>query len=311
MLGKRGIVALIIIGFLLLSSLAEAYSPNMLPQHTLPIKNSKFSKKISYIMGLERTAYSINHNPVVYYTHDFHGSIVHESSNIAGINEYYTAYGDPVWYKQATTPFQYNSARYDSHSGIIYFGNKEYIPKLKIFISGERDDLLNKYKYVDENPIMKANAMGHNALSFLERMIKGEPIWKVAGFMYAVYFFTSTSFCIVSYTIRYIYKTYRLRQITRQSIAKAEDILADKDNTEARKIAKFSAYDVIDKKKISVPIRDIPLEYEKWRVASRLKLVDAISDDKFIEKIRQKWTDEEAEIVSTPPKKEKIFLRKK
>jgi len=62
-------------------------------------------------------------------------------------------------------PFQYNGERMDANTALQYLRTRFYNPETKRFINQDTYNLLNKFGYVDGNPIMGIDPSGHNAVS--------------------------------------------------------------------------------------------------------------------------------------------------
>jgi len=62
-------------------------------------------------------------------------------------------------------PFQYNGERTDANTALQYLRARFYNPEIKRFINQDTYSLLNKFGYVDGNPVMKTDPSGHNPVS--------------------------------------------------------------------------------------------------------------------------------------------------
>ncbi|WNE40180.1 MAG: hypothetical protein GBAus27B_000247 [Mycoplasmataceae bacterium] len=81
------------------------------------------------------------------------------------LNQYeYDAYGKIKESSFSATisdnPFKYTKEYYDEESGLIYLRARYYNPKIKRFNSRDKSDLINRYNYVNGNPIMNIDPSG-------------------------------------------------------------------------------------------------------------------------------------------------------
>ncbi|WP_257455606.1 RHS repeat domain-containing protein [Archangium lipolyticum] len=59
-----------------------------------------------------------------------------------------------------SNPFEYTSEYTDGETGLIYLRTRYYDPAIKRFISRDKNQLFNRYNYVDSNPVMFADPSG-------------------------------------------------------------------------------------------------------------------------------------------------------
>jgi len=58
--------------------------------------------------------------------------------------------------------FQYNGERYDNNTALQYLRARFYNPESKRFVNQDTYDLLNRFGYVDSNPVMGTDPTGHD-----------------------------------------------------------------------------------------------------------------------------------------------------
>ena len=62
-------------------------------------------------------------------------------------------------------PFQYNGERFDNNTALQYLRARFYNPEIKRFVNQDSYSLLNRFAYVDANPVMITDPTGHNAFN--------------------------------------------------------------------------------------------------------------------------------------------------
>jgi RHS repeat-associated protein len=167
--GIGSIIIIVMLSSLLTSSWVEA-QPILF--FSSPIKLSaninRAAQAISYVLGIERIAYTKNDDTLSFYVQDLRGSVIKVSKvEDTGIDYRYQAYGETKSTAPSVNFFQYNDEPYDAHTHLLYLRARFYYPALKIFVNQDSDDLINKYSFVNGNPIMKKDYSGHYARQFL------------------------------------------------------------------------------------------------------------------------------------------------
>jgi RHS repeat-associated protein len=121
-------------------------------------------------------------NGVAYYHHDLKGSprlATDASGNMA--NQYdYSAYGVPIFERETVAnDISFHGARVDDESGLVYMNARYYDPTLAQFISSDSivpnvtdPQSLNRYAYVQNDPINYSDPSGHMPASWRVQLKK-------------------------------------------------------------------------------------------------------------------------------------------
>ena len=68
--------------------------------------------------------------------------------------------------------FQYNGERFDNNTSLQYLRARFYNPETKRFINQDSYDLLNRFGYVNSNPVINSDPTGNDTLSDLTDLYK-------------------------------------------------------------------------------------------------------------------------------------------
>ena len=139
-----------------------------------PIVN-KYNIKIgivTYISNDQIFSRQIDNNNLQSYITDAKGSTLklNNSDNKNDTAYNYDAYGKPInvitnKIKQSIpNSFQYNGERFDNNTNLQYLRARFYNPETKRFLNQDSYDLLNRFGYVNGNPIMGVDPSGHDSI---------------------------------------------------------------------------------------------------------------------------------------------------
>jgi len=124
----------------------------------------------TYINNGQMLARQIDNNNLQNYVSDVKGSVLKLNSADKSQNQTYSyaAYGKPIanitkanFALNVSNPFQYNGERYDNNTNLQYLRARFYNPENKRFINQDAYNLLNRFGYVNSNPVMGADPTGH------------------------------------------------------------------------------------------------------------------------------------------------------
>jgi len=127
-------------------------------------------KTATYANNGQMLARQIDNNNLQSYINDAKGSVLKLNSADKTNNQTYSydAYGKPVanivkpnLALNVINSFQYNGERFDNNTGLQYLRARFYKPETKRFLNQDSYDLLNKFGYVDGNPVMGIDPSGH------------------------------------------------------------------------------------------------------------------------------------------------------
>jgi len=145
--------------------------------HNFGHNNVEQTTTVTYISNGQMLSRQIGNNNLQSYISDTKGSVLKLNSNDIEQNQTYSygAYGKLIASKikrahaasinSIINPFLYNNERYDGDTELQYLRARFYNPDIKRFINQDSYDLLNKFNYVDGNPVMAADPNGHQASS--------------------------------------------------------------------------------------------------------------------------------------------------
>jgi len=135
----------------------------------------------TYINNGQMLARQIDNNNLQNYISDTKGSVLKLNSVNKLQNQTYSydAYGKPI--TDATksnsvlnviNSFQYNGERFDNNTALQYLRARFYNVDTKRFINQDSYDLLNKFGYVNGNPVMSTDPSGHVNLNETLKLVE-------------------------------------------------------------------------------------------------------------------------------------------
>jgi len=128
---------------------------------------------VTYINQGQMISRQIDDNNLQNYTSDAKGSVLKLNSLDKSQDQLYSydAYGKPIINKEksnptlnVSNPFQYNGERFDNNTNLQYLRARFYNPETKRFINQDTYDLLNRLGYVNGNPVIYSDPMGHDTV---------------------------------------------------------------------------------------------------------------------------------------------------
>jgi len=140
-------------------------------------KNNKVEiNTATYISQNQILARQVDNNKIQNYINDAKGSVLKlnngDNTNVESYS--YDAYGNTISVvasllqesrfavrKSILNSFMYNGERFDVNTGLQYLSARFYNPIIKRFISEDDYNLLNRFNYVNANPIMEIDPTGH------------------------------------------------------------------------------------------------------------------------------------------------------
>ena len=150
----------------------------------------------TYVNNGQMLARQIDNNNLQNYVNDAKGSVLKLNSADKSQNQTYSydAYGNIINDRPALTqktstitnpgitqsldaqrnnltstiinPFQYNGERTDSNTALQYLRARFYNSETKRFLNQDSYDFLNRFGYVDGNPVMEIDPTGHDAADY-------------------------------------------------------------------------------------------------------------------------------------------------
>jgi len=130
----------------------------------------------TYINNGQMLARQIDNNNLQSYVTDAKGLVLKLNSADKSQDQIYSydAYGKPIAITKVTSAlnvinsFQYNDERFDNNTNLQYLRARFYNPETKRFINQDTYDLLNKFNYVDANPVINIDPTGNNKFEYLK-----------------------------------------------------------------------------------------------------------------------------------------------
>ena len=143
----------------------------------LKTKTNNFASTVdtaTYINNGQMLARQIDNNNLQSYVNDAKGSVLKLNSLDKLQNQIYSsdAYGKPItnitkanFTLNVINSFQYNGERFDNNTNLQYLRARFYNIDTKKFINQDTYDLLNKFGYVDGNPVINVDPEGHDSFN--------------------------------------------------------------------------------------------------------------------------------------------------
>jgi len=168
----------------------------------------------TYINNGQMLTRQIDNANLQSYIPDAKGSVLKLNSADKSQNQTYSydAYGKPI--ANATkansvlnvlNPFQYNGERFDNNTNLQYLRARFYNPETKRFVNQDSYELLNRFNYVDGNPVMGADPSGHITSDEVKTYLSDN--WK----MLAIIGGSIVGAAVLSVGPAFIYRRYKNR----------------------------------------------------------------------------------------------------
>ena len=157
-------------------NIAKQYSALLNKGLVAKINSAAFNtiNTTTYINNGQMLARQIDDNNLQNYVNDAKDSALKLNSADKSQNQTYSydAYNKPITNTiksdsalNVVNSFQYNGERFDNNTALQYLRARFYNPETKRFLNQDSYDLLNRFGYVNGNPVMNSDPTGNNVFS--------------------------------------------------------------------------------------------------------------------------------------------------